>query len=152
MRSQELPIFRKFCKPLRNFVTKTFQSCSQRVRMMGICKRFWLFLIYDFATYKIDSSTSQWNVFVKKVWLSWVPLVKFGLFWLPKLKFWLIRNDTFYGIWLLWPSFWQNFLDFAYHPSGPLDNALILPVTVLWTGKNYQWNDNRLRKKLPLGT
>ena len=24
-----LLIFRQFCKPLRNFVTKTFQSCSQ---------------------------------------------------------------------------------------------------------------------------
>ena len=38
MRWPELPIFRKFCKPLRNFVTKTFQSCSQRVSSMGICK------------------------------------------------------------------------------------------------------------------
>ena len=34
MRSQELLIFRQFCKPLRNFVTKTFQSCSQRVPVM----------------------------------------------------------------------------------------------------------------------
>ena len=26
------PIFRKFCKHLRNFVTKTFQSCPQQVK------------------------------------------------------------------------------------------------------------------------
>ena len=29
VRSQELPILRKFCKPLKNLVTKTFRSCSQ---------------------------------------------------------------------------------------------------------------------------
>ena len=37
VRSQELPIFRKFCKPLRNFVTKTFRSCSQQVPIMEVC-------------------------------------------------------------------------------------------------------------------
>ena len=31
---QKLPIFRKFCKRLGNFVTKTFQSCSQQVPIM----------------------------------------------------------------------------------------------------------------------
>ena len=49
--------------------------------------------------------------FCEKVWPSWVPYVKSGLYWLSRLKFWLIRNDTFYGIWLLWPIFWQDFLD-----------------------------------------
>ena len=38
VRSQELPIFRKFCKPMKNFATKAFQSCSQGVPITGICK------------------------------------------------------------------------------------------------------------------
>ena len=59
MWSQELLIFRQFCKPLRNFVTKTFQSCSQRVRVIGVCKGVLTFLTYDFSVYKIDSLTSQ---------------------------------------------------------------------------------------------
>ena len=46
-----LLIFRQFCKPLRNFVTKTFQSCSQQVPIMGVCKGVLTFLTYDFATH-----------------------------------------------------------------------------------------------------
>ena len=62
MRSQELLIFRQFRKPLKNFVTKTLQSCSQRVPVMGglqVGLEVWTFLTYDFAAYKIDSLTSQ---------------------------------------------------------------------------------------------
>ena len=49
MKSEELPIFRKLCKPLRDLVTKTFQSCSQQVRIMGVCKGVMIFLTYDFC-------------------------------------------------------------------------------------------------------
>ena len=51
---QELLIFRQFCKALRNFVTKTFQSCSQRVAVMEVCKAILTFLNYDFATCNLD--------------------------------------------------------------------------------------------------
>ena len=51
VKSRELLIFRQFCKPLRNFVTKTFQSCSQRIPVMGVCKRVLTFLTYDFASH-----------------------------------------------------------------------------------------------------
>ena len=102
-----LLIFRQFCKPLRNFVTKTFQLCSQRVPMMGFCKGFWLFWLMTLLLTRL----TLWLLsekFLWKVWLSWATYVKFGLFWLSRLKFW---NDTFCGIWLLWQIFWQNFLD-----------------------------------------
>ena len=65
---------------------------------------FDLWFCYSLLDFSVKS-------FCEKVWLSWVPCVKFGLFLLSRLKFWLIRNDTFYGIWLPWPIFWQNFLD-----------------------------------------
>ena len=126
MWSQELPIFRQFCNPLRNFATKTFQLCSQRASVMGGLQggfdffELWLCYLQDWLfNFSVKS-------FCEKVWLSWVPYVKFGLYWLSRLKFWLIWNDIFYGIWLLWPIFWQNVLDL------PPFRTLIMLLCDLW--------------------
>ena len=59
------PNFQTVLQTSEEFCNKTFQSCS-RVPIMGVCKGVLTSLTYDFATYKIDSLTSQWNVFVKK--------------------------------------------------------------------------------------
>ena len=62
VRSHELPIFIKFCKPLRNFSDKNFPVVFRTSTNNGDPHgRFDFFLLdsFDFATYKIDSLTSQ---------------------------------------------------------------------------------------------
>ena len=71
---------------------------------------FWLMTCYS-QDWLFDFSVKS---FCEKVWLPWVPYVKFWLFWLSRLKFCLIRNDTF----MEFPIFGQNFLGLP--PSGPL--------------------------------
>ena len=123
---------------------------------MGICKGVLTF--FDPSLCCLQDWLFDFSVrsFCEKVGLSWVPCVKFGLFWLSRLKFGLNQNDTFCGIWLLWPSFWQNFLYFAYPPSGPPDNAFMWLMTfckqeriINETTKGYAKNPwQRLKTKL----
>ena len=59
MRSQELTIFRKFCKPLRNFVTKYVPVMFIISANNGDLQGGFDFLTHDFAAYRTDSLTSQ---------------------------------------------------------------------------------------------
>ena len=97
------PILGSFCKHLRNFVIKTFQSCHDEYSNGGL--QGGLDFLNVWLCYSQD--LILWLLSEKFLWKR----VKFGLFWLSRLKFWLTRNETFYGIWLLWLVFWQNVLD-----------------------------------------
>ena len=148
----DLPILGSFCKHLRKFVTKTFQSCSRWVPVMGGLQGgldffdLWLCYLQDWL---FDFWVKS---FCEKVWLSWVHYVKFGLFLLSRLKFWLIRNETFYGIWLLDPlmmlscDLWllckreriinKTSIDCA---KDPRHNRLKTKLTILKIVNDFRW-------------
>ena len=58
--------FRQFCKPLRNFVTKTFESCSQRVPITGVCRGVWLFWLMTLLLTRL----TLWLLSEKFLWKS----------------------------------------------------------------------------------